>query len=87
MNQKLSKRLSDIYKSLSIKPGMHILEIGCGSGALARVIAQDLTTGKILAIDRSEKAIRQAIKNSQEEIASGRLSFRNRTFHGFYYGY
>lgn len=53
------------------------LEIGCGPGAAAREISKRIGTGHILAIDRSEKAIQQAIAGSQSEIKSGRLSFRH----------
>lgn len=55
---------------------MRVLEIGCGPGAAARAIAAGLTSGHILAIDRSAKAIAQAETASVQEIASGRLSVR-----------
>lgn len=55
---------------------MRVLEIGCGPGAMARAIARRIGNGHILGIDRSAKAIRQAIENSSEEIVAGTLSFR-----------
>lgn len=55
---------------------MHVLEIGCGPGVAARVIAGMLTSGQILAIDRSAKAIALAESGSGAELASGRLHFR-----------
>ena len=51
-------------------------EVGCGTGAAARVIAARLDTGHILAIDRSAKAVAQARSASAAEIASGRMSVR-----------
>ncbi|NBP68601.1 MAG: class I SAM-dependent methyltransferase [Cytophagia bacterium] len=85
MAQRISKRLADIVEALPIKKGMRILEIGCGPGVAARQIASRLRLDKgyVLAIDRSEKAIRQAIEGSQQEIASGRLAFRQGAIENF----
>ncbi|MGF1635827.1 MAG: class I SAM-dependent methyltransferase [Cyclobacteriaceae bacterium] len=76
MNSKLSKRLQDIVLALPLQVGIRVLEIGCGSGAMAREISKRIGTGYILGIDRSEKAIQQAIASSQKEITAGTLSFR-----------
>jgi SAM-dependent methyltransferase len=76
MERKLSKRLAEVVDALPLQPGIRILEIGCGPGAAAREIARRIDKGHVLAIDRSSKAICQAINNAQEEIAAGILSFR-----------
>jgi SAM-dependent methyltransferase len=76
MKNKLSGRLADIVNALPLFDGIRILEIGCGPGAAAREIATRIGDGYVLAIDRSAKAIGQAIAGSQAEIESGRLSFR-----------
>lgn len=55
---------------------MHVLEIGCGPGVAARLAAEVLTEGQIVAIDRSAKAIAQARAGSTSALASGRLEFR-----------
>ncbi len=52
----------------SVAIGYTVPEIGCGSGAAARAIANLIGNGHILAIDHSEKAIVRARKNFQEEI-------------------
>jgi SAM-dependent methyltransferase len=72
----LSPRLAEIVNALPLRPGMRVLEIGCGPGAAARAIAARLGTGHILAIDRSAKAIAQARLHAAAEIASGRMSLR-----------
>lgn len=75
MAQKISKRLSTIIDALPLRDGMRILEIGCGTGVAAREIANRIKNGYVLAIDRSAKAIDQAKRSSQTEIAQGKLKF------------
>lgn len=86
MAVKLSKRLAEIVNALPLSDGIRILEIGCGPGAAAREIARRIGKGHILAIDRSEKAIQQAIAGSEAEIRSGRLSFRKAAIEEFELG-
>ena len=72
----LSPRLAEIVNALPIRPGMRVLEIGCGPGAAARAVAARLGTGHILAVDRSARAIAQARQQAAAEIESGRMSLR-----------
>ena len=72
----LSPRLAAIVAALPLRPGLRVLEIGCGSGAAARAVVHAVGTGHVLAIDRSANAIQQARTASKNEIASGRLSVR-----------
>ena len=76
MANKLSKRLAEIVDKLPLKDGLRILEIGCGPGSMALEMAKRIGTGHILAIDRSAKAIQQAISGSKAEIETGVLLFR-----------
>lgn len=76
MSTALSPRLAAIVDALPLTPRSRVLEIGCGPGAAARAVAARLTTGHILAIDRSAKAIAQAEAASVAEIRSGRMSVR-----------
>ncbi|MEU5841093.1 class I SAM-dependent methyltransferase [Rhodococcus sp. NPDC047139] len=76
MTPRLSPRLAEIVAALPLQPQLRVLEIGCGSGAAARVVADRLATGHILAIDRSRKAIDQLTAASGELMASGRLRAR-----------
>lgn len=72
----LSPRLAAIVDALPLRPGMRVLEIGCGPGVAAREVARRLRGGHVLAIDRSKKAIALARAGSKAELASGQLSFR-----------
>lgn len=76
MTSRLSPRLAGILAALPLRPGLRVLEIGCGPGALARAMAARVTEGYVLAIDRSAKAIGQAVNGSFHEIARGNLEFR-----------
>jgi trans-aconitate methyltransferase len=72
----LSSRLAEIVDALPLTSQARVLEIGCGPGAAARAVATRLVSGHILAIDRSARAIAQALAASAEQIASGRMSLR-----------
>lgn len=62
--------------ALPLRPGLRVLEIGCGPGAAARAVARRVGDGHVLAIDRSATAVRQATRASVDEIAAGRLRVR-----------
>jgi cyclopropane fatty-acyl-phospholipid synthase-like methyltransferase len=72
----LSARLLAIVDALPLRPGMRVIEIGCGPGAMAREIAARIGDGHILAVDRSATAIAQAKSACAAEIAAGRMSLR-----------
>lgn len=72
----ISPRLKQIVDALPLSLGMRILEIGCGPGAAAREIANVVgDQGFVLGIDRSRKAIDQALTGSVYEIEVGKLAF------------
>jgi cyclopropane fatty-acyl-phospholipid synthase-like methyltransferase len=76
MGGALSPRLRAIVDGLPLRPGMRILEIGCGPGAACREIARRIGAGYVLGIDRSVTAIQQALASSTKEMAAGILEFR-----------
>ncbi|MDX8442852.1 SAM-dependent methyltransferase [Mesorhizobium australafricanum] len=76
MAAEISARISAFVEALPLKPGLRVLEIGCGPGVAARAVAKRIGDGFVLAIDRSEKAIRLARAGSADEIASACLDFR-----------
>lgn len=72
----LSPRLAAIVDALPLRPGLRVLEIGCGPGAAARAIVERMGDGFVLATDRSAKAIAQTTSASQDEIAAGKMQVR-----------
>ncbi|MGB3501122.1 MAG: methyltransferase domain-containing protein [Mesorhizobium sp.] len=78
-----SDRIASFVAALPIRPDMRILEIGCGPGVAARLIAARLESGIIVAIDRSARAVEQACAGSVAEIASGRMEVRQSAIEDF----
>jgi ubiquinone/menaquinone biosynthesis C-methylase UbiE len=73
----LSPRLRAIVDALPLRPGLRVIEIGCGPGAAAREVANRVgPAGHVLAVDRSAKAIAQLTQFAGELIAAGRLTAR-----------
>lgn len=83
MPPELSARLAAIVDALPLRPGLRVLEIGCGPGAAARAIARKIGRGHVLAIDRSAKAVALALGGSTHEIAAGLLSVRRSAIEDF----
>ena len=57
-----TQRIIRFVDALPLEPEMRVLEIGCGPGVAARLVAERVRPGFVLAIDRSEKAIGMARK-------------------------
>jgi cyclopropane fatty-acyl-phospholipid synthase-like methyltransferase len=76
MPTRVSPRIANYVNALPLRPGLRVLEIGCGPGVAAREVSRRIGDGKVVAIDRSATAIRLATAGSASEIASGRLEFR-----------
>lgn len=73
----LSPRLAEIVDALPLRPGMRVVEIGCGPGAAARAVAARIgPDGHVLAVDRSAKAIAQVRRSCADVIESGLLTAR-----------
>jgi SAM-dependent methyltransferase len=70
----VSPRLKAIVDALPLRPGLRVIEIGCGPGAAAREVAERVgASGHVLAIDRSAKAIALLTESTAALIAAGRL--------------
>lgn len=76
MAEKIPERLVWTVERLKLAPDDRVLEIGCGPGVAAALVCDRLTTGKLTAIDRSEKAIAAAEKRNQAHIDAGKAEFR-----------
>lgn len=63
---------------LDVQPDDVILEIGCGYGHSIRLICERLAEGKLTAIDRSEKMVEAASKDSKDFHDSGKVEILHR---------
>jgi SAM-dependent methyltransferase len=57
-------------------PAERLLEVGCGPGVAAGLVCERLTTGSLLAVDRSAIAIARTATRNAAHIATGRLIIR-----------
>jgi cyclopropane fatty-acyl-phospholipid synthase-like methyltransferase len=83
MTERLSPRLLAVVDALPLRPGLRVLEIGCGPGAAAREVARRIGSGFVLGIDRSARAVAQANAASTDLVAAGTLAFRQAAIETF----
>ena len=57
---------------LDVRPGEHILEIGCGRGQMISLVCERLVSGRITAIDRSETMVEAARRSNEPYVVSGK---------------
>lgn len=79
----LSPRLSAVLEALPLRDDSRVIEIGCGPGALARAMAGRVVAGRVLAIDRSARAVDRARTGGAEQIAAGRMEVRQSAIEAF----
>lgn len=56
---------------LQVQPSDIILEIGCGPGVTAHLVAEKLESGELHLNDRSEKSVVQALKKADRYVDKG----------------
>ncbi|GAC54210.1 methyltransferase domain-containing protein [Gordonia amicalis] len=82
----MSARLSDAVDALPLRPGLHVLEIGCGPGAASREVARRVgPSGVVLGIDRSPRAI-AAARRAAVGFDPDRLDFECTSIEDFVLG-
>lgn len=74
--QTIPARIRWAVDVMDVQPNDHVLEIGCGPGAAAELICQQLETGKLFAIDRSESGVDRTKRRCAQYVESGRLTVR-----------
>ena len=70
-----SERIGWTVDVMDVRPDDRVLELGCGHGVAVDAIAEQLTTGVVVGIDKSEKMIDAARRRNARHIAAGRAEF------------
>ena len=66
-----------LHSSLQIKPGMQVVDVGCGTGFYTRLIAQALKgRGNVLGIDMNDELLKHARSLVKKSKLSGMVKFR-----------
>lgn len=76
-NQFKSERFAPFYDLLSLvktRPGMRVIDLGCGTGELTRKLADALPDSDVLGIDSSEEML-----NDSKTFANSHLRFERRS--------
>jgi ubiquinone/menaquinone biosynthesis C-methylase UbiE len=61
---------------LGARPGMRILDVGCGTGFLARLLAQTLNAVQVVGLDADEKMLDLAHQMLEGERLTGQVELR-----------
>ena len=72
----IAHRHSGAVAALALTGTESVLEIGCGHGVAVRLVLEQLTTGTITALDRSQKMIDAVAASNADALAAGRLKVR-----------
>ena len=62
-------------------PTDRVLEFGCGPGVAAALVCDRLTTGRLIALDRSATAVARTTARNSAHIAAGRLAVHRAALH------
>lgn len=68
-------RIGWALESIAPKPSDRLLEIGCGQGVAVAAVCEGLTSGTILAIDRSATMIAAARRRNRDHEGEGKATF------------
>ena len=76
-------RVRSALEVLDVSPSDRLLEIGPGSGVTAGLLGDLLVDGHLVAIDRSETAIRRTLARSRAHAAAGRVTVEHASLEDF----
>ena len=75
MKERVAERFRWAVDTLDVAPSDQLLEVGCGHGVAVSLICPRLSSGTIVAIDRSQAMIAHAARRNRECVDQGRAAF------------
>jgi SAM-dependent methyltransferase len=72
--ERARKSPTQFFTPLAVRPGLNVLDVGCGTGDILRLLAPLVSPGKAVGLDLSETMIAEASQRSQG--VSDNVSFR-----------
>ena len=72
--ERARKSPAQFFAPLALRPGLHVLDVGCGTGDFLRVLAPIISPGNAVGVDLSETMIAEAVQRSAQENEN--LAFR-----------
>lgn len=64
------EKILEELKLVPLHPGMDVLDVGCGTGAVTRILAERVSPGKVIGIDLSEERLSVAREIAKEQKIS-----------------
>lgn len=65
----------NVVEATQLEPGEQIVEVGCGSGAVARWLARFTSDSPITAVDVNDYLLREAVNLTREQGLADRITF------------
>jgi SAM-dependent methyltransferase len=74
VNPAVPPRIRWAVELLDPRPDDVVLEVGCGPRVAAALVCARLTTGRLVAVDRSPVAVERTTRRNADAVADGRLT-------------
>ena len=58
----------DLLEEIQAKPGLKVLDLGCGTGELTRMLADHLGDCEVLGVDSSQEMLEKAVEFSNDKV-------------------
>ena len=64
------EKILEELKLVPLHPGMDVLDVGCGTGAVTRILAERVSPGRVVGLDLSKERLSVAREIAREQGVS-----------------